>query len=181
MKLLKDTWSAMVPTFRILCLSELNDVAPMWHHYADGYKGVVLEFFAVEDVDSAFQVARPVVYQDTPSIAEAGAWISCMLSEGETRWQDLFMEYLYAKTPSWSYEKEWRVPVPGRRPDDSDLFRDYGFHPRELTGIYFGPKCPDGDRSDLLNLLSHGLEHVKVYEMIFDTRQARLVSRAVSR
>jgi hypothetical protein len=52
--------------------------------------------------------------------------------------------------------------------DDSELLGDYGFHPRELTGIYFGPKCPDGDRSDLLNLLSHGLEHVKVYEMIFD-------------
>lgn len=181
LKLLKDTWSAMVPTFRILCLSELNDVAPMWHHYADGYKGVVLEFFAVEDVDSAFQVARPVVYQDAPSIAEASAWVSCMLSEGETRWQDLFMEYLYAKTPSWSYEKEWRIPVPGRRPDDSELFGDYGFHPRELTRIYFGPKCPDGDRSDLFNLLSQGFEHVKVCEMIFDTRQARLVSRPVPR
>jgi hypothetical protein len=50
-----------------------------------------------------------------------------------------------------------------------------------LTGIYFGPTCPDGDRSDLLNLLSHGLEHVTVYEMIFDTRQARLVSRPVPR
>jgi len=59
------------------------------------------------------------------------------------------------------------------------LFGDYGFHPRELTGIYFGPKCPDEDRSDLLNLLSHGLEHVRVYEMIFDTRQARLVARAL--
>ena len=181
LKLLKDTWSAMVPTFRILCLSELNDVAPMWNHYADGYKGVVLEFFAVKDMDSAFQVARPVVYQDAPSIAEASAWVSCMLSEGETRWQDLFMEYLYVKTPSWSYEKEWRIPVPGRRPDDSELFGDYGFHPRELTGIYSGPRCPNGDRSDLLNLLSHGLEHVTMSETIFDTRQARLVSHVVQR
>jgi hypothetical protein len=37
--MLKDTWSAMVPTFRILCLS---DVAPMWYHYGDKYHGVVL-------------------------------------------------------------------------------------------------------------------------------------------
>jgi DUF2971 family protein len=153
----------------------------MWNHYADRYKGVVLEFFAVEDVDSVFQLARPVVYQDAPSISEAAAWVSCMLLEGDARWQDLFMEYLYVKTPAWSYEGEWRIPVPGRRPDDSELYGDYGFHPRELTGIYFGPRCPDGDRSDLLKLLLHGLEHVKVYEMIFDTRRARLISQPVAR
>src|SRR5713226_8319253 len=41
---LKDMWKGMVPTFRVLCLSELNDVTPMWQHYADGYKGAVLEF-----------------------------------------------------------------------------------------------------------------------------------------
>jgi hypothetical protein len=64
LKSLKDTWSAMVPTFRILCLCELNDVAPMWHRYADKFQGVVLEFFAVEAVDSVFQVARPVTYPD---------------------------------------------------------------------------------------------------------------------
>jgi hypothetical protein len=61
------------------------------------------------------------------------------------------------------------------------LFGDYEFHPRELTAIYFGPKCSDGDRADLLKLLSHGLEHVKVYEMLLDTPHARLVSRPVSR
>jgi hypothetical protein len=54
-----------------------------------------------------------------------------MLGAGEARWQDLFIEYLYVKTGAWSYEKEWRVPVPGRRPsDDNELFGDYGFHPR---------------------------------------------------
>ena len=182
LKSLKDAWSAMVPTFRILCLSELNDVAPMWNHYADKYQGVVLEFFAVEEVDSVFQVARPVVYQDAPSIADVGAWVRCMLGEDEARWQDLFIEYLYVKTPGWSYEKEWRVPVPGRRrSDDNELFGDYGFHPRELTAIYFGPKCPEQDREDLLKLLAHALEHVKAYQMDFVTRQARIVARPLER
>lgn len=175
---LKDTWRAMVPTFRVLCLSELNDVTSMWYHYADKYQGVVLEFFAVEEVDSAFQIARPVVYQDTPpSIADATAWVSCMLGEGEKNYGDLFTEYLYVKTCAWSYEKEWRIPAPGRRPDDSELFGDYGFHPRELTAIYFGPNCPDADRTDLLALLTHGLEHVQAHQMSFDIPQARLVSR----
>lgn len=181
LKELKDTWSAMVPTFRILCLSELNDVTPMWNHYAYGYKGVVLQFFAVEEVDSAFLAARPVVYQDSaPSIADANAWVSCMLGQGEKSYQDLFMEYLCVKTCAWSYEKEWRIPAPGRRPEDNELFGDYGFNPRELTAIYFGPKCPDEDRADLLKLLAHGLEHVQAHEMSFDVPQARLVSRSIA-
>lgn len=181
LKLLKDTWSEMVPTFRILCVSEVYDSNPMWSHYADEYRGVVLEFFAVEEVDSAFQVARPVLYQDAPSIAEASAWVRCMLGEDGARYQDLFEEYLYVKKPEWSYEKEWRIPAPGRRPDDDELFGDYGFHPRELMAIYFGPRCPDGDRADLLKLLAYGLDHVKAHEMLFDTQHARLVSRPVAR
>jgi Protein of unknown function (DUF2971) len=182
LKELKDRWRVLVPTFRILCLSEVNDSAPMWYHYADGYKGIVLQFSAVEDVDSVFRVARPVVYQDTPSIADANAWVSCVLHEGDARWQDLFMEYLYVKKREWSYEKEWRVPVPGRRrSDDNELFGDYGFHARELTAIYFGPRCSEQDREDLLKLLAHGLDHVEDYQMDFDTQQARLVARTIER
>jgi hypothetical protein len=177
---LKDTWSALVPTFRILCLSAVNDVTPMWHHYADDYRGVVLRFFAVEEVDSAFQVAQPVLYQDVPSISGVNEWVSCFLQEGTARYQDLFLEYLRVKTTAWSSEQVWRIAVPGRRSDDSELFGDYGFHPRELTGIYFGPQCPGDDRAVLLKLLTHGLEHVEAYEMVFDTQQARLVSRPVA-
>ena len=69
--------------------------------------------------------------------------------------------------------------APGRRPDDSELFGDYGFHPRELTAIYFGPHCSDEDRRDLLALLAHGLEHVQAHQMSFDTQQARLVSHPI--
>jgi hypothetical protein len=91
------------------------------------------------------------------------------------------MEYLYVKKREWSYEKEWRVPVPGRRRSDNELFGDYGFHARELTAIYFGPRCAEQDREDLLKLLAHGLDHVEAYQMDFDTQQARLVARTIER
>lgn len=177
--LLKDVWKVMVPTFRVLCLSELNDVTPMWHHYTDGYKGAVLEFSAVDELDSAFLVARPVVYQDTaPAVADADAWVSCMLGQGERTYHDLFTEYQYVKTTAWSYEREWRI-VSGARPGETGLFGDYGFHPRELTGIYLGPKCSTEDRSDLLALLAHGLEHVQAYEAFPDSQQAKFAFRAI--
>jgi hypothetical protein len=139
----------------------------------------VLQFSAVDEVDSAFLVDRPVVYQDSPSIADVTAWARCILHEGDARYEDLFVEYLHVKNPEWSYEKEWRIAAPGRRPDDDELFGDYGFNPRELTAIYFGPGCPDGDRADFLKLLAHGFEHVEAYEMLSDTRRARLVPRPV--
>jgi Protein of unknown function (DUF2971) len=176
---LKEEWKKMVPTFRVLCLSELNDVTPMWQHYADGYKGVVLEFSAIDELDSAFLVARPVVYQDTPpSIADVDTWVSRMLDQ--SGYQDLFSEYQYVKTNPWSYEREWRI-VSGARAGESGLFGDYGFQSRELTGIYFGLKCSEEDRSELLALLTDGLEHVLVYEAFPDTEQTKFVFRAVAR
>lgn len=121
---LRDKWREMVPTFRVLCLSELNDVTPMWLHYADEYKGVVLEFSAIDELDSAFLAARPVIYQDTPpAITDSHTWARCMLGQSESTYRDLFTEYQYVKTTPWSYEKEWRI-VSGARPGESGLFAD---------------------------------------------------------
>jgi hypothetical protein len=175
----KDMWRDMVPTFRVLCLSELNDVTSMWLHYADAYKGIVLEFSAIDELDSPFLMARPVIYQDGPSaIADADAWVSCMLGQGTSTHWDLFTEYQYVKTNAWSYEKEWRI-VSGARPGENGLLADYPFDSRELTGIYFGSKCSTEDRAELLALLAQGLEHVRAHEAFHDEHQARFSFRVI--
>lgn len=177
----KDMWRNMVPTFRVLCLSELNDVTSMWLHYADAYKGVVLEFSAIDELDSPFLVAQPVIYQDGPTaIADADAWVSWMLGQGTSTYWDLFSEYQYAKTNAWSYEKEWRI-VSGARPGETGLFADYPFYARELTGIYFGSRCSTEDRAELLSLLVQGLEHVSAHEASHDDQQARFSFRVIAR
>jgi hypothetical protein len=179
---LKKKWSNIVPTFRILCLSELNDITPMWSRYADEYKGVALEFSPVDELGSAFLSARPVVYQDTlPAIADVNSWVNCALGQGELTYDYLFTEYLYVKTTAWSFEKEWRIVMLGARPGESGLFRDYAFDPHELTGIYFGSKCSAGDRLDLIALLTHGLETVPAHEAFPDSHHARFRFRAVAR
>jgi Protein of unknown function (DUF2971) len=171
--ILKDKWKEMVPTFRVLCLSELNDVTPMWQHYADGYKGVVLEFSVIDELESALLMARPIIYQDTPpSIADVKTWVNCLLAQSS--YWDIFTEYQYVKTNPWSYEREWRI-VSGARPGENGLFGDYGFQSREFTGIYFGPKCCEEDRTELVALLTDGLEHVLAYEAFPDTKQAKFV------
>jgi len=90
---LRQMWRDLVPTMRVLCLSELHDVTSMWNHYSDNYRGVVLEFEAVDEIDSCLLVARPVVYQDQPpAIADAEQWARCMLGTSPKTYNDLFTD-----------------------------------------------------------------------------------------
>jgi hypothetical protein len=176
---LRQRWRDFVPTLRILCLSELKDVTSMRLHYADSYRGIVLEFEAVDQLDSAFLQARPVVYQDTPpAVADKRVWVRCMLGRGERTYQDLYTEYQYTKTTAWSYEREWRI-VSLARLCESELFAYYPFHPRELSGIYFGTRCSKEDQTDILSLLTHGLEHVSAYRARAEGVEARFTFQKI--
>jgi len=105
---LRRRWRAIVPTLRVL--SESRDVTSMWNHYADSYRGAVLQFETVDELDSVWLLARPIVYQaDPPAIADARTWARCMLRTDERTYLDLFTEYQYTKTPDWAYEREWRI------------------------------------------------------------------------
>src|SRR3989442_6644454 len=107
----------------------------------------------------------------------ATEWVSCMLGEGgEKNYRDLFTEYLYVKTCAWSYEKEWRIPAPRRRPDESGLFCHYGFHPRELTATYLGPNCSHQDCPDPLAPPTHRPRQVPTHPMSFHLPPTPLAS-----
>lgn len=161
---LKERWRNLVPRFRILCLSELNDLTSMWNHYADAYRGAVLEFEAVDQLDSPFLLARPVTYQDSPpAIANKKVWARCILERGLSTYIGLFTESEYVKTPDWAYEREWRI-ASAARDDEDGLFSYVGFNTRELAGVYLGTKCSQDDENEILALLKHGFEHVAVYK-----------------
>lgn len=57
---MKDVWKRMLNERRILCLSESPIITPMWNHYADGYKGIVIEFDCLDVLDSAWLIAKPI-------------------------------------------------------------------------------------------------------------------------
>jgi hypothetical protein len=160
---LKRRWSEIVPNLRLLCLSETNDVTSMWNHYADSYRGAVLQFEAVDKLDSVLLIARPVVYQAAPpAIADVRTWARSMLREDERTYLDLFTEYQYTKTPDWAYEREWRIATFARS-GESGEFSNWTFHPRELVGVYLGPRCSEPDQTNILALLANGFEHVAVF------------------
>ncbi len=134
----------------------------------------------MDETDSAFLLARKVDYQDFPiDISNVETWVSCLLA-GEAAFHDQINKYQYIKATSWKYEGEWRI-VGGDRQGETELFADYGFNPRELTGIYFGTQCSPEDRDDMLSLLTHGLDHVLPYEAVEDRQEGKFVFRGLAR
>jgi len=137
---LLEGWEERVRRSRVLCLSSSRDVGPMWVHYSDQYRGVVLAFRAEKALDSPFLLAREVEYADgDAAVALAVAWVDCILDHAETRWTRLFTDFQYRKASHWSYEKEWRII--NYVPNDSDsMITNYKYHPLELSAVLLGPR-----------------------------------------
>ncbi len=179
---LKQVWSDMVSNMRVLCLSEVNDLTAMWAHYAASATGVVLQFEAVYGLDSVFLRARPVTYDDSPpAITCARKWAFRMTRTPD--WQNdmsFFDNYEHTKTTEWRAEKEWRISSMKRR-GEVGKYSDYPFNVRELSAVYFGWKCTKDHRAEITCLLSHGLDHVRMFCTYPDPRSRRYVFKEVAR
>jgi hypothetical protein len=156
----------------------------MWNwvtHYADSYRGAVLQFEAVDELDSVWLLARPVVYQAAPpAIADPRTWAHCMLRKDQRTYLDLFTEYQYTKTPDWAYEREWRIATFAFL-EESGEFSYWAFNPRELVGVYLGPRCSEEDQTNILALLTEGHEHVRVFRARITGAAGKFTFEAIRR
>jgi Protein of unknown function (DUF2971) len=92
----------------------------MWYHYADQYRGVVLEFRCDDALDSAWLAARPVTYPAAkPAVYTADGWAQLLMTQGGLAIQTLLDVATYTKAPDWSYEREWRITSFKRQTDGS--------------------------------------------------------------
>jgi hypothetical protein len=161
---LRDIWRSWIPDLRILCLTESPAHAAMWFHYADKYKGVVLEFNCNDDTNSALLGAQPVTYPNAkPEVFEADGWAKLLMMPNELAIKKIFHVSTYTKSPDWSYEKEWRI-TSFKRQDDSGLYTDYKFNPIELSSIYLGPLITPADKSALVSIAAK-FPRVRVVEV----------------
>lgn len=163
LKAMEEEWAKTVHRMRVLCLSERNDVPPMWAHYADKGKGVVLEFKGTVDLDSPFLIAQKVRYSQTPpAIMCLKDWVKCSLGSSDKEFEDLYREVQYVKTTSWEYEKEWRIVTVDAFPKDMP-YSDLSFFSQDLQGIYFGYSCGEKEKKDLLEILASKYAQAKAY------------------
>lgn len=155
---LRDLWRTWLPDHRILCLTESPTHVAMWHHYADKYRGVVLEFTCIDELGSAWLAAKPVTYPpEKPAVYTADGWAELMMLPPEAAIRAMLNAATYTKSPDWSYESEWRV-ASFKRPTDTGNFSDYPFHRQELGAVYFGPMiaCPFASLLERFRLRDYG-------------------------
>jgi hypothetical protein len=149
---LRDLWRSWIPEFRILCLTESPAHAAMWYHYADSYKGVVIELKCLDAHDSAWLGAMPVTYpKEKPAVYTAEGLAEILTLRHELAVQKIRISGTYTKSPDWSYESEWRV-ASYKRTGETGLFSDYKFHPLEVGAIYLGPQTPQEVRVEISSL-----------------------------
>lgn len=108
---IKKVWAELIPQFRILCLSAVRDNPLMWSRYSDSHKGAVLEFQSIDNL-SPWQIAKPVVYQNSPPIlATKDEWVKSVTGQKPLQTDNprFWEPYILTKTTDWEYQKEWRI------------------------------------------------------------------------
>ena len=119
--------------FGFISLSSQMDNNVMWGHYADKFRGIVLEF---ETQPQAKII--PVKYQQTRYVLHDAV----SYRNGE------HLELIARKSSEWSYETEWRcfVEIVACKLVPFDHGRHIYLFPTEpnlkLSGIILGPDCP---------------------------------------
>jgi hypothetical protein len=118
--------------YGFISLSSQMDNNVMWGHYADKFKGIVLEFETQQQAK-----IQPVTYQQT----------RYFLREGTSYRDGEHLELIARKGNEWAYEAEWRCFVDinscraVKNPSDKIIYLFPAEPHLALTGIILGPEC----------------------------------------
>lgn len=80
----------------VFCLTDSLENVLMWAHYANGSRGIAIEF---DSSQGLFAVAQRVTYSDEPPV----------INRLQDEWNLLIDKSMLWKSKQWEYEREWRV------------------------------------------------------------------------
>ena len=138
----------------ILCLSETPDDIIMWSHYADGHKGLVLQFDK-DRLESYGYCKKVEYYKDYPTLRDLNE--SKLSNEGMTKL------FLLRKANHWSYEAEWRMII-----NIINGQRIVKFPKEILIGVIFGCQMHKKDKEKVREWIDSSNMQVKIYEAVKD-------------
>jgi hypothetical protein len=142
--------------YGVLCLSKEANNDLLWGIYADGNKGVCLEFDMLQD-PSFFSTCVRVHYSD-----KYPCYNHLTAKEG-----DLVQKLICTKNTNWDKEKELRIVE-----ISSGI---YQFQKLALSSIIFGLRTPPAECQRLIDLCqTNSMEHVKIMKVIKTHRSFKL-------
>lgn len=144
-----DGLQKFLTTGGVACFSETNDSLLMWSHYANGGKGVCLEF---DTNHNPFLKARRVDYTSEIPVIQARS----LLIDDDL---DLYVDMFCMKSNHWAYEKEWRSL-------HMKAHTCFPYATEALKAVYFGSEMKQKHRELVCLILASKYPHVKVFEGI---------------
>lgn len=170
----------------IFCFSAVKDNILIWSHYADGHKGICIEYTPIKDstgiaipLDNTFrQIDEDPVFNEFIPLTEVVYDIN-MPQKHNCLKDDSYnlVKFIRTKHIDWKYEKEWRCILV----QSMLLSNPIKINRSCITGIIFGLEIAEKDKLEYIKLcqdsfLSSGgmfkfyqcEEHPEKYEVIIN-------------
>ena len=141
----------LLPFFRVLCFSSKCDVAPMWAHYADLHRGVVLKFRTNERgrESSPWIIAKKVDYQHELVLSAQDVADSLQKDGENEQFRHFLQKWLCIKHPDWQHEYEWRCFTLSNL-GEPPRYCHWGVDADDFEGVYFGLNMSEQNKAELI-------------------------------
>lgn len=168
-QILESLNSTLRSSVKISCFSEIVDSMLMWPHYADSHKGICIEYNygSLKPDDLRKRLLYPVIY------SEELFDTTTLLTDQNINAPLIALLAAMHKSPHWSYEKEWRLIIPGGIIQDDSLFSA-----APVSAIYLGARISDGDK-ELIRVVAAEINTL-VFQMRMQQREFSLTHDRVS-
>ncbi len=130
----------------IFSMSARRDDLLMWSHYADGHKGICLEFATREETLFGCTIEQVRYEKEYP-----------VFNASKEPGQEYVRRYLTTKSQHWSYEEEWRIL-------HYDRHGRQHFPAEELSGVILGAKISPRDQKTILEILAKRASRPALYK-----------------
>jgi len=159
MKICRDVNRAL----GVLCLSEVPDDILMWSHYADGHRGIVLQFDKSR-LERAFSKCwcEKVDYNNNILTLEE-------INSASPDAEKFARLVLLKKEDRWKYENEWRIIIDPSLNKHIPHCRIDRFPKEALTGVIFGAEMSPEDKYAVQMWLKENNHQAQIYQAIRET------------
>ncbi|MHB1527844.1 MAG: DUF2971 domain-containing protein [Acidiferrobacteraceae bacterium] len=140
----------------ILSFATCNDHVPMWSHYANGHRGLCLEF----DMEKWPRTERESNGCHLGSVEYCMERPLLTLSREELEKAKTLEKIAFTKHTDWGYEDEWRMVCSFMYPSNPYLL----FPVAALTGAIFGLRMSPDDRRAIEEVIKNAKYNLTISE-----------------